>query len=118
MTHGALMGRVLCGLAAWLVAPALQAQPASAERRVPGQAPVLEQQRAGIAYRELQQAQYEAKLAEQDVLNTQDAYKTTSARAEALKAELEKLIKVRDAAKAKEAVARKRYDAALDAVPR
>lgn len=78
----------------------------------------VHQIRATMAYREVQQAAFEAKLAEQDVLNTQSAYDTTRARADALKVELDKAIKARDAAKAKEAAARKRYDEALQAVPR
>jgi septal ring factor EnvC (AmiA/AmiB activator) len=97
--------------------PAPATKSAPADRR-PGEAPVLEQQRVGIAYREMQQAQFEAKLAEQDVQNTQDAFNATRARADTLKAELDKAVKARDAAKAKEAAARKRYDDALNAVPR
>jgi hypothetical protein len=82
------------------------------------QARLVQQQRVTATYREMQQAAFEAKLADQDVLNTQEAHKTTAARAEALKAELDKAVKVRDAAKAKEAAARKRYDEVLSAVPR
>jgi hypothetical protein len=118
MTRGARMMPVLCAVAALFAAPVVLAQPAPATKPAPAEAPILQQQRVGVAYREAQQATFEAKLAEQDVLNTQEAYKTTSARAEALKAELDKVIKVRDAAKAKEAAARKRYDEALNAVPR
>lgn len=126
MIAGARKGRALVGLALWLAASALMAQPAPApvanpaqsERRIPGEAPVLQQQRVGIAYREAQQAAFELKLAEQDVMNTQEAYNQTSKRAAALKTELEQAIKAREAAKAKEAAARQRYDDALNAVPR
>ena len=91
-------------------------KPAPVEERASDAVPLqLQQQRSGAAYRDLTQAAFEAKLAEQDVLNTQDAYNATRDRAEALRLELEKFIKLRDAAKAKEAAARKRYDAALNA---
>ena len=91
-------------------------KPAPVEERASDAVPLqLQQQRSGAAYRDLTQAAFESKLAEQDVLNTQDAYNATRERAEALRLELEKIIKLRDAAKAKEAVARKRYDEALNA---
>ena len=102
-----------------LALPSVQAQtpqkPVLVEERSPGTAPslLLQQQRATAANRDWQQAAFEAKLAEQDVLNTQDAYNATRARADALQAELDKAIKTRDAAKAKEAAARQRYDDAL-----
>lgn len=41
-----------------------------------------DQQRAGIAYRELQQAQYESKLAEQDLVQADGEYKAAIKRAE------------------------------------
>ncbi len=82
------------------------------------QSRLMQQQRVTAAYGELQQAEYASKLAEQDVLNTRDAYNNTRARADALKADLDKFSKARDAAKATEAAARKRYDDALNAVPR
>jgi transketolase len=123
MTRGAPGIRALCAAAALMAAPVLYAQPAPATKAAPadkrpGEAPVLEQQRVGMAYREMQQATFEAKLAEQDVQNTQEAFNATRARADTLKAELDKAIKTRDAAKAREAAARKRYDDALNAVPR
>lgn len=121
-------GRRLCwiGLALAAVPLAASAQTTPAKKTVPVEerasgaepTPQAQQMRAGIAFREVQQAAFESKLAEQDVLNTQEAYHTTRARADVLKAELEKAIKARDAAKAKEAAARKRYDEALQAVPR
>jgi len=74
------------------------------------------QQRTGAAYRELQQAQYEAKLAEQDLLNAQEAHRASQQRTEELKRQLDAAQKALDAARAKEAQARKRYDEALGAV--
>jgi hypothetical protein len=71
------------------------------------------QLKAGAAYRELQQAQYEAKLAEQDVLNAQEANRTAQKHAEEVKRQLDAASKAFAAAKAKEAQARKAYDAAL-----
>jgi type II secretory pathway pseudopilin PulG len=72
--------------------------------------------RAGAAYSELQQAQYELKLAWQDYVNTQDAYRAAPPPANDIKRELDKMKNALDAAKTKEARARKTYDAALDAV--
>ena len=112
------LATMACGLAA-LVAPlaaVAQAQkPAPVEDRSTGTAPplLLQQQRATASYRDAQQAAYESKLAEQDVLNTQDSYSAARGRADALKVELDKAITARDVAKANEAAARKRYDAVL-----
>ena len=117
------LATMACGLAA-LVAPlsaVAQAQkPAPVEDRSTGTASplLLQQQRATASYRDAQQAAYESKLAEQDVLNTQDSYNAARTRADALKAELDNAVKARDAAKAKEAAARKRYDAVLNAETR
>lgn len=110
----------LCGLIAALASAVVSAQtlkPAPVEERSPGNAPALQlqQQRASVAYREVQQAAYESKLAEQDVLNTQDAYDATRSRADALKVDLDKAIKARAAANAREAAVRKRYEDALQA---
>jgi Skp family chaperone for outer membrane proteins len=68
---------------------------------------------AGAAYRELEQAQYEKKLAEQDVLNSQDAYQAAQRQAASRKQELDAARKALEAARAKEARTRKRYDEAL-----
>lgn len=76
------------------------------------------QYRAGQAYRELQQAQYEAKLAEQEVLNTEDAYLRAKQQAEELQRKLEAAEKGLAAAKAKEAAARRAYEKEVDAVDR
>ena len=117
------LATMACGLAA-LVAPlaaVAQAQkPAPVEERSTGTAPplLLQQQRATASYRDVQQAAFESKLAEQDVLNTQDAYNAARERAEMLKADLDKAVKARDAARSKAAAARKRYDAVLNAETR
>ena len=113
-------------LAAMLAAPLVCAQqaPAGKPAAVEGrsieaeQVRLLSQQRATATYREMQQAVFDAKLAEQDVVNTQEAHNAARARADLLKADLDTAMQARDAAKAKEAAARKRYDEALDAVPR
>jgi len=72
--------------------------------------------RAGMAYSDLQQAQREAKLAEQEFLNAQEAQRAAQKHAEEMKRQLDGAKKAVDAARQKEAQARKRYDAALDAV--
>lgn len=126
MSCGARALVAIAALAGLMAAPAVLAQakpapkPAQVEDRPPGAEPPLEirQIRSGMAYRELQQAQFESKLAEQDVLNTQEAYNNTRARADALKIDLDKAVKARDGAKAKEAAARKRYEEALQATSR
>ena len=74
------------------------------------------QQMTGAAYRELQQAQYESKLAEQDFLNAQEAGRVAQRHADEMKRQLDAAKKALDAAKLKEAQARSRYDAALSRV--
>jgi biopolymer transport protein ExbB/TolQ len=76
------------------------------------------QLKSGAAYRDLQQAQYESKLAEQDFLNAQDAQKAAQKQADEAKRQLDAAKKALDAAKAKEAQARKRYEDALGTVDR
>ena len=76
------------------------------------------QQKTGAAHRDLEQARYEAKLAEQDLLNAQDAHRAAQKQADALKRELDAAKKALDAARAREAQARKRYDAALSETDR
>ena len=76
------------------------------------------QQRAGIAYRQLQQAQYQTKLAEQDYLNAEDARRAAQKRADELSREAETAKKAFDAAKAKEAAARVAYEKEVNAVDR
>ena len=111
--------------AAVLLLSVLASAPLSAYAQAPKPAPVeerssgatapllLQQQQATVSYRDLTQAAFESKLAEQDVLNTQDAYNAARDRADLLKVELDKAVKARDVAKAKEAAARKRYDEVL-----
>jgi len=77
---------------------------------------VQSQQRAGIAYRQLRQAQYETKLAEQDYLNAEDARRAAQKRADELRREVETAKKAFDAAKAKEAAARADYEKQVNAV--
>jgi hypothetical protein len=74
------------------------------------------QQRTGAAYRELQQAQYESKLAEQDLLNAQEASRAAQRHAGEMKRQLDAAKTALDAAKLKEARARSRYDEALAGV--
>lgn len=74
------------------------------------------QQRTGIAYRELQQAQHDAKFAEQDYLNLQDAYEAAQKRADEFRRQAESAKKTRDAARAKEAAARQRYEKEVNAI--
>lgn len=96
--------------AAWLAgaqAPAIG--PGSAEDAV-----LQKQRHAGAAYRELQQAQYEAKLAEQDFLNAQDALAQQPS--DERRRQLETTKKALAAAQAKVAAARKRYDEAVSGV--
>lgn len=76
------------------------------------------QQATGAAYRDLQQAQYEAKLAEQDFLNAQEASRAAQQRADEIKRQLDDSKKALDSARQKEAQARKRYDGALKGVDR
>jgi hypothetical protein len=107
-----------CMVAVLVLVPAIVpafavAQPAPVEERAvttpSGRLP-LQQQRIGAAYGAMQQAIYDAQLAEQDYTSTQDAYQAAQQRADALKAELGKVSKARDAAKAHENAMRKAYD--------
>jgi len=74
------------------------------------------QQKTGAAYRELQQAQYETKLAEQDYLNAQEAQRAAQKHADEMKRQLDAASKALAAAKAREARTRKAYDEALGGV--
>ena len=74
------------------------------------------QQKTGAAYRDLQQAQFEAKLAGQDFLNAQEAQRAAQKQADQMKRQLDAAKKALDAARSKEAQARKRYDEALGGV--
>jgi len=99
---------------------AVQAQnPAPVEER--GQALQQGQYRAGAAHRELEQARHDAKLAEQDVLNSRDANAAAQREAASRKSELDKAEKALAAARARLQSAQRVYDdavRAVDAVPR
>ena len=85
------------------------------ERGGPGATLLPQQQRTSAAYRALEQARYESKVAEQDYVNAEDVYRDAQKRADALKSNLDKLARTRAAAREKEAAAAKVYDAALSA---
>jgi hypothetical protein len=115
--EAAKRGRTVIGLAAAALMTLACVAAAQAPVIGPGSAEdaVLQKQRsAGAAYRELQQAQYEAKLAEQDFLNAQDA--AAQQPSEERQRQLETAKKALTAAQAKAAQARKRYDEAVSAV--
>ena len=76
------------------------------------------QQRTSAAYRELQRAQQESKLAEQDFLNAQVVQREAQQRADEMKRQLDAAKKAFDTARQNEALARKRYDDALNSVDR
>jgi hypothetical protein len=73
--------------------------------------------RAGEAYRHLQQAQYKAKLAEQDYLNAQEAQRVAQ-NSEASKSAVESTKRALDVEQAKVAAARKAYEKEVNAVDR
>lgn len=74
------------------------------------------QQRAGIAYRDWQQAIYEAKLAEQEVWQAQEGHAAAQKVANARKQELAAAEKALAQAQARQKSAQQAYDAALNAV--
>jgi hypothetical protein len=104
---------LLAGLAVALMA---QAQAPVEDLTSREQAIQRSQQNTGAAFRDLQQAQYESRLAEQDFLNAQEAQIAAQKQADEMKRQLDAAKKALDAAKAKEAQARKRYDEALGGV--
>jgi len=77
-----------------------------------------DQQKAGVAYREMQHAQFAAKQADEDFRQAEADYKAAQARADELKRSADAARKKRDAAQAQAVQARKTYDAAVDAVGR
>lgn len=107
------MPRTLLLVVAAAIATGAFAQPPAGDRSVAVQ---QAQMRASAAYRELREAQYELKLADQDYINTQDAYRAAQKPAADIKRELDEMKKALDAAKVKEARARKAYESALDDV--
>ena len=94
--------------------PAAKSAPVE-ERSGAGNTLLQQQQRTSAANRALEQARYERRTAEQDYANADDVYRDAQKRADALKADLAKLAKARDAAREKESAAAKAYDAALNA---
>ena len=74
------------------------------------------QYRAGLAYRELEQARHDAKFAEQDVLNLRDAHAAAQGQADARKRDLDAAQKALDAARARLAVAQQAYDREVNAI--
>lgn len=108
-----VIGVVLCGWMAATVAQTPSKKDTGVEERAgaSGTTPSLQQQqRVSAAWRALTQARHDAKLAEQDYVNTQDAYVAAQKRADALKADLDKAGKAREAARAREAAANKTYE--------
>jgi len=106
------------GLVALLASAAAGAQVPVEDRTSREQAIQSGQQRTGAAYRDLQQALYESKLAEQDFLNAQEASRMAQQHADEMKRQLDAAKKALDAARQKETQARKRYDEALKDVDR
>ena len=111
--------RRLC-LLALLAGTVAQAQSAApVEER--GSALQQGQYRATVTHRELDQARYDVKLAEQDVLNARDANAVAQKEAAYRKSELDKAEKAQAAARNRLQAAQQRYDEALravDALPR
>src|SRR5262245_23160310 len=99
-----------------LVAVASAAQAPAEDLTSREQAIQRSQQKTGAAFRDLQQAQFEAKLAEQDFLNAQDAQAAAQKHADEMKRQLDSSEKALDAARSKVAQARKRYDEARSGV--
>jgi len=96
-----------------------QAQkPAPVEDLSGKESAVLSQQRAGMAYRQLQEAQYQTRLAEQDYRNADEARRLAQKQADELMRQAETAKKALDAAKAKEAAASKAYEKEVTAIDR
>ena len=74
------------------------------------------QRKAGAAYSELQSAESETKRVEQDYRQADADYKAAQKRADEIKQIAIAAQKKLEAAKAREAAARKNYDAAVEAV--
>jgi predicted nucleic acid-binding Zn-ribbon protein len=112
----AMMRSSLLGAVLLLGVSAAAAQAPAEDARKREEAIQQRQHQAGAAFRELQQAQYEAKLADQDFLNAQDAHAAAQTQVDGRKRQLDDAKKALDAARAKVAQARKRYDEALSGV--
>ncbi len=77
-----------------------------------------DQLKAGTAYRELRQAEFAARQAQEDFRQADAAHKAAQKHADDLKRAADAEKKKLDEAKAKEAQARKLYDAAVDTTDR
>jgi biopolymer transport protein ExbB/TolQ len=108
--------RLLLALAFCAAVTVAQAQAPVEDRSSLEQAVQRSQLKSGNAYRDLQQARHEAKLAEQDFLNAQETYRAARKHADEAKRKLDAASKGLGAARAREARARKTYDAALGGV--
>jgi hypothetical protein len=71
------------------------------------------QHKAGQAYRDWEEARYQRKLAEQDAMNAEDAYRQADADKAERKKQLDSAQEARAAARAREEAARKAYDKAV-----
>lgn len=122
MTATVLARCCTLALSVWVCAAGAQTPAAKGvpveERGGPSGTMLQQQQRTSAAYRALEQARYERKLAEQEYMNAEDANRAAQQRADTLKAELATLAKARDAAKEKESAAAKAYDNELKGGPR
>lgn len=112
-------GMVVCALiapgagCAWRGAP----PPSPVQSAAPaGSTLEQRQQRTGAAYRDMQQARHEKRLAEQDLLNAQAAYEAAQKNAAALKHELDGARKAYAAAEAREKKSAQAYEAGLKSV--
>lgn len=116
---------VICAVAGFGAAMSVMAAQPAAPQSAP--APVQEgsaqessvahyQRRATAARNEWQKAEYEAKLAEQDWLNAEAAYKREQQQIGELKASMDKAAAAREAARKKVADKRAEYDNAVNAV--
>ena len=108
--------RLLSAALLMTVAASSFAQAPVEDTRLRQEAILQGQQKAGLAYRELQQAEYAAKQAEQEYRQAEADYKAAQKRADELKRPADAAKKNFDAAQAKAAAARKSYDAAVNAV--
>ena len=111
--------RLAAVVAAWFfLLPQAFAQAPVEERRGTPDAALQAQEKTAAAYRDLTQAQYEAKLAEQELLNADAAYQSARKQADALKQSVDAAKKKLDGARARESAARKAYEQATDAADR
>lgn len=74
------------------------------------------QRHTAAAYRELQQARYDKKLAEQDLLNAQSAYDSAQKNADLLKREADAARKAYAATQAREKAAEAAYEGGIRSV--